>query len=874
MRILRKALVGLALVLCFAMLLTGCEGFLTPPTNDPDNNGSNNTNTPPDTEKTAYTIICNSSDIDLLEVRSKLIEIQGTVSTVADTTELAKNEIVVGDTSRDITAKAKSELASLIEKSAKYDSGYIIYSDGDNVAVYWALDTLEEEAVSAFVENCIVGNEIRIPAGVIDSSLCDSTDAQWDAITEKCGEDMARALRNLHAYYEGPKIAGWVANLYDPEIGGFYYSRSARDYEGFLPDIESTSQAISVLATIGAIPTSKVNEMLPDEIKAKIVNFIRDLQAPEDGYYYHPQWPYGKENLQTDRYGRDVGSATSVIAKLTYDSDGDGVQDVQRPKYCALGGHKCDLHAGTDKTCTFPIDVDSVSSISSSVGISRPLATTASAAVSKLNDSVVHATASVSSHPDYSSAAAFLKWLEAYNANIHVNSGGAHNLAAIRDEIKAHGYADVLINHLNQKQKELFDEQEALGEDPSGIWQRAADYRAVWGVYKYMYIFNDYNEPIDIKYAPYMIRTCLKVVALPADGRYAYNDLMNQWGAINGVISNISRHYGADEAKKLYDIVREDPVGLIENSLQKMLPFKQEDGSFSNNVNGTTSASIYGVPIALGGVAEGNVNSTHILLGMYTSICTALNCPRVALCDLDDGWDAVETMVNADPIEKIELEKTVFDFESGELSDSIFIQKNNSDANLEIVDDPTGDSIGSLYFYSPSSTNAGDTVNVSAAGVGGNAYVFYSDIYIDSTTGNGTIMQLNFTNTYMLQFKKTSSGIVIQDASSINGDNVHDLATVSLDEWFNIYIEYYASGDGENHLELPMIKIWVNGEYVTTTSNFYGSHKPGANPVTTCTGLAALALRSPIVHAYFDNIYLARETLTFDDNNNNFPLDE
>ena len=39
----------------------------------------------------------------------------------------------------------------------------------------------------------------------------------------------------------------WAKSLYDPETGMFYYSVSARDHDIFAPDIESTSQMMTLL---------------------------------------------------------------------------------------------------------------------------------------------------------------------------------------------------------------------------------------------------------------------------------------------------------------------------------------------------------------------------------------------------------------------------------------------------------------------------------------------------------------------------------------------------------------------------------------------------------------------------------------------------
>lgn len=454
-------------------------------------------------------------------------------------------------------------------------------------------------------------------------------DKKWDDIRATYGDEVEKALRALYDYYDGPGIAEWIASLYDPKTGGFYYCKSARDTEGYLPDLESTQQALSVLAEVGAVPGEKLNEMLPQKIKAKIVDFVRDRQSPVDGYFYHPQWPQGKENLNTDRYGRDIGNAGSVFRRVQCDRTGSGIDEQQYPKYCMVNGRKCACHEGTNDSCTFPIgDFPAVSAPASN---EHP-----------------EAKKSTENHPDYTSESAFLAWLDVYNATIHTNSGRAHNLAALIEEIRAHGYENVLIDYLNEKQKELFDEQVRLGEAPTGIWQRNIDYKAVWGTYKYLYIYNLVGRAIDLKYVPYMVDSCIAVINLPPLKNYAYNDLMNQWQAITGIITNVRKHYGDEEADKIHARVRENAAHLVANSLEKMLPFKMDDGSFCNSVKGVTTNIIYGVPIAVGGLAEGNVNSTHILLCMYFAICRVLGCPAIPLTDVSVGMAAVKAMEAAE----------------------------------------------------------------------------------------------------------------------------------------------------------------------------------------------------------------------------------
>ena len=460
--------------------------------------------------------------------------------------------------------------------------------------------------------------------------------SEWEEMKATHGEEFTAAIRKLYDFYDGPSIVKWLGSLYDPEIGGFYYSNSARDYEGFLPDVESSQQVFGILGNLGAVPNR--DTMIPDDIKKKIVTFARELQSPKDGHFYHPQWPQDKSLLAVDRYGRDYGNATSIINRFTYDTDGDGIPNKLYPKYCVANGTKCALHDGTDQKCVFPIGAESVAE-----------------GIAEAKEKVEETQQKSASYPDYSSPEAFTAWLEAFNSGIGKNSGAAHQLAALAPEIASYGYADIFVKHIKDNQKKLFDEQVAAGEKPTGIWQRDYNYRAVWGVYKYMYIFNSkhYNAAIDLKYAPYMIESCLEVIKLPPNKDYAYNDLMNQWSAITNVIANVRTHYGEAEAEKLYGIVRRDPVALVENSIAKLKPFKTADGSFCVRVNGTSPANIYGVHIAVGDLPEGTVNSTHIIVCMYASICAALGCKMIKLCTTDDGEAFVRALQSAKSPEKI-----------------------------------------------------------------------------------------------------------------------------------------------------------------------------------------------------------------------------
>ncbi len=112
----------------------------------------------------------------------------------------------------------------------------------------------------------------------------------------------------------GREILTWLASLYDPESGGFYYSLSARDGESFFPDLESTYQAIYLLQLGGMYETGAVPEnIMPKEIQDGFVRFALKHQDESDGYFYHEGW--GKK-INNSRKGRDLLWAKGLLGKF------------------------------------------------------------------------------------------------------------------------------------------------------------------------------------------------------------------------------------------------------------------------------------------------------------------------------------------------------------------------------------------------------------------------------------------------------------------------------------------------------------------------------------------------------------------------------
>ncbi len=131
-------------------------------------------------------------------------------------------------------------------------------------------------------------------------------DKYYLEVAETHGKKTAESLEYFYSLYSD-SIYKWLARLWDKEIGGFYYSVSAMENEGFYPDIESTSQAFGSLLTFGI---GNSYDDYPAKMKDKAVKFITGCQDPEDGYFYHKQW--GK-NIGTSRRARDMSKGVALV---------------------------------------------------------------------------------------------------------------------------------------------------------------------------------------------------------------------------------------------------------------------------------------------------------------------------------------------------------------------------------------------------------------------------------------------------------------------------------------------------------------------------------------------------------------------------------
>ena len=145
--------------------------------------------------------------------------------------------------------------------------------------------------------------------------------SKWKRLEKQlssCGyesEGIISALKDLYSVY-GTDLLEWLGNLFDADIGGFYYSDSALEGEGFFPDIESTGQAIGILENSGVIGSYKD---IPETLRARIACFICSCEDPENGYFYNPQWSREETDKKISRRSRDSRWAVDIAEMCNFE---------------------------------------------------------------------------------------------------------------------------------------------------------------------------------------------------------------------------------------------------------------------------------------------------------------------------------------------------------------------------------------------------------------------------------------------------------------------------------------------------------------------------------------------------------------------------
>ena len=448
-------------------------------------------------------------------------------------------------------------------------------------------------------------------------------------VREKYGEEVEIAIRD-HLALINERFYFWLADLYVPRKctcnnfdkegnrvcllsrdedgkctctgGGFYYSNSARDTDGYDIDIESTVQAIRFLHTSGMLADfgGSYKNVLPKQMQKDICAFAKSLQDKDDGYFYHPKW--GK-NILPSRQGRDLGWATGIIKDL-----GD------MPLYDTKNGHKGSLGA--------PIGMIK----------SEDKSSDKSTWISHLQ--------TLDAFKDYLNS--FDLKTRSYHCGNYINAqtaqiierdkqamadGEAHDDNG--DGIAEDGFIAAFEKYFNDRQN-----------PENGFWEDEVGYYSVSGLMK---ISTSYNAlGIKFNYAKEAFASAIKVALIPAGERDSRGgragdstSVFNPWVAMSALLCNTKKFGTEEEYIKLQDMLKSSLVDLIRTTTDKTKKFMKEDGSFGYTW-GAPPYTSQGAPVCPPGIIEGDINGGTIATGgIFGSMCGTLGV-KVPIFSGDD----------------------------------------------------------------------------------------------------------------------------------------------------------------------------------------------------------------------------------------------
>ena len=535
--------------------------------------------------------------------------------------EANPSEIVVGHTRREISELAYEYLEDKDTLPEGY-SHFVIYCYDGAVAIVGVGEYAMDVAIEYFLDVIVDGKtELVLDYDFVDyvSFSIESheamlqekeEEARWAPLEAKIGTDAVSAVRKLYNYY-GSEWIKWIANLYDPETGFFYYSNSARDnetvtYNGrvydLLPDVESTCQTLDMMQELGLFRTFGGSWMqaLPEEMRIKCLAYAQAMQSDDDGFFYHPQWG---SNISSTRRGRDNSQALLIIRKLG-----------GTPLY---------------KTATERIEDEATSPTSAVIAAFMD---------SDVHKSSVTLTASTATHLQSAEA------LRAYIDNLMSRNschGTGHILSTQVPEIRAAGLAEACIAYLDTFQdpetgffyNRRYNEHEY--DKMSAIIKLSGVYSGLGGRLKYM------DKIIDSG-----IETILST------NKYSDHNICfiyNAWGGLGAAMNNVAATNDPDANDNTnIEVVRRKVLErfpeMIDATIAKLEDFRHADYSFSFKPGGS-SYVMEGVPVALPNMDEGDVNGTTVAI--YYTLLGVFNCldePRIPLLNHNDYITFVEIL--------------------------------------------------------------------------------------------------------------------------------------------------------------------------------------------------------------------------------------
>ena len=398
----------------------------------------------------------------------------------------------------------------------------------------------------------------------------------WERVYIEAGADeqaerIVEAFKVLYGMYTDDLVK-WYANLYDPYYGAYYCTTSGKENEGFVPEIESTSQALNFLNNSGlaSVANNDWRTLVSKEFKDKLIAFSKRLQDPS-GFFYHLMKTKEEGDSHVPKRGRDLGWCTGMLERLgarpTYDTPngikGDGID------YKGIPVSSFSHSEASDEPTTMTRFADYLESRETLLEYLN----------TKIDVKGSFYSAGNALNATYSQYAARDKALEAMNAG--------------------YSLADTLIEWLNAK----IDHETGYCSPIKGL-------AGTNGFFKIIPIYNTWNKP----YPDILKVTDTVISVLLSDEETAGNScsVYNLWSAMSSIRYNAIHCQPEDIKDKVIASINDKlkanaPLAILK-TFAKQSAFQKPDGAFGHHHNGNPTHHQGRIPTGLG-IDEGNVDA-------------------------------------------------------------------------------------------------------------------------------------------------------------------------------------------------------------------------------------------------------------------------
>ena len=733
-----------------------------------------------------------------------------------DETERFCTEIVIGKTTRTVSVAAEKYLNNNTTGDADTAS-FVIYVADESVAILANCELAMEFAFEYFTENFLAATSLSLPVDFVyfsqfsisgyyadleaakDAEYLAEFEKRWEEVESKLDQDGAEALKQLYAYY-GTEWAYWLYNLYDPETGAFYYSNSARDYTGFLPDCESTDQALGMLLNAGLFERYGNDWItaLPEQMRTLLTAFIQSLQDKNDGYFYHPQW--GKD-INTSRRGRDLNQCLSILRRLG-----------AKPLYATA--------------------LDRLENKGTAAVIEEFISATIPASFLDSEEEM-------------------LVYLESLKINENSYSFG-HTISSQTSQIVAAGLGDFVCDYIDAHQN-----------PETGLWEEEANYQSASGVIKISSFYSSIRGAIKYgdKMLDSIIGVVLSDEDSSAQITYVYNPWGALSSAMGSIRAGKDTALISASQQKIYDALPEMIEKTIEK-LEQYRKDDGSFSYYPDRSAPTTQGVSVSLGYDEGDVNGTCCAMNYIIKSIFSALNLDV-VPMLGLDDYKMFRETIENLspvvkIAIDiqtPLDFEDGEIPTRITEPSEGSGACKVVADPKDATNSALRLTSGSGTGTAMIVDASNVytqlsmfSASFDILVESA----DAALTHQISICNSKSNNR--------KAYMIEMSVGGGILSFSDSSSEAAGAIKcDLGiTDFVGEWVNIRIEYYPDGEGGAN-----IKVYKNDTCVFISCNHYDVQK-GSKALSSVDRLRIYAMRSPASSVLFDNFsFDASITATF-----------